>query len=403
MRATPHLDDGLPGTPAPGRATFHAPRPDRTWLEIDVDALARNWNRVKSVFTGARVGAVVKSDAYGLGIDAVVPELASWGCRDFWVTHPDEGLQVRRHVAELDSRVFVLHGLCRWPAVELARHGLIPVLANREELVLAQTGARGAGRPLPVAVHLDTGLGRIGLRAADVAALRANPEPLGDLNLVCWVTQLGRFDEPESPECQAQRQRFVDWTGHGLPAAERSLATSSCVFAARDWHFDHARVGSALFGIDTTPARPQGLACTATLRAPVLDVFETPAGAEVGYGSQFRTARPSRLATLAIGYGDGLPFSLANRGHLLLRGRPAPIVGGISMSMTTVDVTDLDAEVRPGDWAEVFGAGQPLAELARTAGMTPNAMLVPAASHARRTLRDARSSMGAPSGAVSWA
>lgn len=362
-------------------------------LHVDLGALAHNWHVVRRASPGGRIGAVLKNDAYGLGTAAIAPRLWHLGCRDFWVATVDEALAVRACLPVEDAaaapRILVLNGLAGLAAADFAAHGLIPVLAGRHELAALAGHAARHGARMPVALHLDTGLTRLGFAAEDLPHLLPDAGLWADAQARVWVTHLGRFHDPGAPQCLRQRERFIDWTAR-LPRAERSIATSSSVFAGPDWHFEHARVGSALFGVPTGAAAPP-LQPVASLQAPVLRVTEVAAGSEVGYAGSYVAAGPRRIATVAMGYGDGLPFGLVNRGHLILAGRPAPIVGGVAMGMVGLDVSGYaPGEIRPGMWAEVYGRQQPLQTLAAAAGVAANVVLALSARLApHRCLRDA--------------
>lgn len=361
---------------------------DRPRLHVDLHALAHNWQAVRSTFRGQRIGAVVKNDAYGLGLATVAPLLWHLGCRDFWVAHTSEALALRALLPAHAARILVLHGLGGLAPQDFAAHALVPVLAGPHELPALHGHTHRHGTPLPVALHLDTGLTRLGFGAADLPALHPGSALWADAQPQTWVSHLGRFSDPTAPECLRQRADFTAWTAQ-LPRAERSIATSSSVFADPAWHFDHARVGSALFGVQTTPGHPQPLRSVASLHAPVLRVADVPAGTEVGYAGSYRTPRASRIATVAIGYGDGLPFGLVNRGALYLCGQAAPIVGGVAMGMLGLDVSAFaPGQVQPGMWAQVYGPQQPLEQLAATAGVAPNTLLVTTASLATRHYSD---------------
>ena len=176
----------------------------------------------------------------------------------------------------------------------------------------------------------------------------------------------------------------LQWTAR-LPAAARSIATSSSVFAGQKWHFEHVRVGSALWGVPTSERIQVPLRPVARLHASVLRVADVAAGTEVGYAGGYIAPRDCRIATVAMGYGDGLPFQGMERCALWLAGRPAPIVGGVAMGLLSVDVTDFAPDqVRPGMWAEIYGDQQRVEHLAAAAGLASNALLVPTARQARR-------------------
>lgn len=370
-----------------------APHPmaDTPRLKVDLQALAHNWHTAHAAFHGQHLGAVVKYDAYGLGMNTIARELYLLGCRNFWVENASEGLALRLLLDELGtraSRIFVLNGLAGLGALaahDFAQQRLIPVLTHVQELLALKGYAARQGARLPVAVHLDTGLSRLGLQACDLPALASGSAIWQDLRPIAWVSHLGRFHEPQHRRCQAQRQLFEQWTAQ-LPPAERSLAASSCVFAPSHWHFDHARAGSALYGVCTTPQQPQPLQIVAQLQAPVLRVAEVPAGSEIGYGGKYLAASDMRIATVAIGYGDGLPFHWHQPGCLWLAGRPAPIVGGIAMGLLSLDVSAFAAdEIQAGMWAEVYGAQQPVEQLAAQAGIATNALLLATARQAQRS------------------
>lgn len=369
---------------------------DGPCLHVDIDALTHNWHVVRRASPDEHIGAVLKNDAYGLGIGAIAPRLWRLGCRDFWVATIDEALAVRECLplqgAATATRILVLNGLAGLAPADFAAHGLTPVLAGRHELAALAGHAQRHGARMPVALHLDTGLTRLGFTAEDLPYLRPYASLWADAQAQVWVTHLGRFHDPGAPQCLRQRERFVDWTAQ-LPRAERSIATSSSVFAGPDWHFEHARVGSALFGVPTgvlAGAAAAPLLPVASLQVPVLRVTEVAEGTEVGYAGSYVAAGPRRIATVAMGYGDGLPFSLVNRGHLVLAGRPAPIIGGVAMGMVGVDVSGYaPGEIRPGMWAEVYGRQQPLQALAAAAGVAANVVLALSARLApHRCLRD---------------
>lgn len=355
-------------------------------LCLDFEALAHNWRAVCAAAAGSRVGAVVKNDAYGLGVAAVVPRLWALGCRDFWVATADEAMAVLRNLpaADAGARLLVFNGLAGARAEDFVAHGLTPVLTGPHELPALTGHAARHGARVGVAAHLDTGLTRLGFSAAQLGLLQPGSTLWRDARPLLWTTHLGRFHDPEAAPCRLQRERFVQWTAR-LPAAERSIATSSSVFAGPAWRFEHARVGSALWGVPTSLRATPTLRPVASLLAPVLRVAEVPAGTEVGYAGSYVTPGARRIATVALGYGDGLPFGLVNQGQLVLAGRRAPIVGGVAMGMVALDVSAYaSGEVRPGMWAEVYGARQPLQELAAAAAVAPNVLLALTARLARR-------------------
>lgn len=361
---------------------------DAPRLLIDRQALAHNWCLARQQSRTA-LGAVLKNQAYGLGLEAVVPTLWALGCRDFWVGHVAEAEALQAQLPDLEAapcaRIHVLNGLAGLPPHDWAQRGWVPVLTGAHELPALQQTPVGSP-PLPVALHLDTGLSRVGFVAHELPLLAPDSPLWQRAQPQLWVSHLGRFHDPEAAQCLAQRARFECWTRR-LPRAARSIATSSSLFAGPAWQFEHARIGSALWGVSTSLRHTPPLQPVASLQAPVLRVSEVPAGTEIGYGGNYTTPGPRRIATVALGYGDGLPFSLANRGQLMLHGRAAPIVGGVAMGQLALDVSAYaPGQVRPGQWVEVYGRHQPLETLAAAAGVAPNALLALTARLARQRL-----------------
>lgn len=343
------------------------------WIELDRDLLAENWRRVAARFTGQRLGAVVKADAYGLGIEAVARRLRAEGCGLFWVGNLEEGRRVRAVLP--DAEIFTLNGLGPEELELYRQYRVVPTLGSLEDL--RRVAAAGGATPLRVAILLDCGLTRLGLDTAEVAAIAAEPALLSHVEIAAYLTQLARFEHPEDPGNVAQVEHFRHLI-RDLPPAPWSLACSAAVFIMeRAFHGALGRVGSALYGVQGTPGWPQPLVRPVSAHARVARVVEVPAGTPVGYGGSFVTARPSRIATLAVGYAQGWPVALSNRGRVAFRGQIAPIVGRVSMSLCTADVTDLPpASAEVGEAAELFGQTLLLEEQAELAGTVSNEMLV---------------------------
>lgn len=303
----------------------------RPVLSVDLGAVARNWRRLCGLH-GAEVAAVVKADAYGLGAEAVAPALARAGCRTFFVAQAAEGAALRRALGA-GPTVAVLNGCT---PEEAAGHALTPVLNSLADL--AAHGGRGM-------LHLDTGMARLGLPPAEwgeAAALWSPP----------WaMSHLVASEEAENPVNEAQRRRFAE--GAALfPRARRSLANSSGIFLGEGFRTDLARPGAALWGLNPTPGQPNPMERVVRLAAPILQIRDVPAGATVGYGGAWVAPRPSRIATVAIGYADGLPRAFGQRGWGEVAVVRVPVAGRVSMDLTTFDVTDAPG-AKPGALVEL--------------------------------------------------
>jgi alanine racemase len=311
-----------------------------------------------------QVAAVLKADAYGHGATHVAPALFAAGCRHFFVAHLSEALAIREHVP--GALLAVLNGLLPGTESVYIHHGIRPVLGSLPEIDAWSAAARAAGRPLPALVHVDTGMNRLGLSPAEVDALADDPHRLDGIAIDYVMTHLVSAELPGDPINTQQRTRFAAACAR-LPPAPRSLANSSGLFLGPAFASDLARPGAALYGINPTPPQLNPMRAAASLHARILQVRDVPAGETVGYNRQWTAQRASRIATIAVGYADGFLRSLSNRAVACFDGSPVPLVGRVSMDLTTFDVTDIPA-AQPGSWLEMIGPHIPVDAVAERAG-----------------------------------
>lgn len=339
-------------------------------LEIDLTAIVENYRKLSAIAPGTELAPAVKADAYGLGAAAVAPALAAAGARGFFVAQLAEALALRPLLPE--ARLFVLNGPLPGEERDFVAERLLPVLNSLEQIRLWQAAARAAGRPLPAALHLDSGITRLGLPVGEVRRLAEEPERLAGLDLALVMTHLACADLPAHPLNEQQLSRFlaaVESLPDAARRAPRSIANSSGLFLRPAFHGDLARPGYALYGGNPVPGRPNPMRPVVRLLARVLQLRCVDSPECVGYGASHRVQGPTRLATLAIGYADGFSRALSNRGHLLVAGHPVAIVGRVSMDLTVVDVTALDpALLEAGGFVEVLGDGQGIDAVAEAAG-----------------------------------
>ena len=338
------------------------PGAEVTRLEVDLAAIIANW---RSLQNGAgNVAAVLKADAYGLGAAHVAPALYAAGCRHVFVAHLDEALAIRPLLP--GAMLAVLNGL--WPGTEATyvAHDLRPVLGSLAEIAAWAAEARRRERRLPALLHIDTGMNRLGLSDPELDTLADDPSLLDGIGLEYVMTHLVSAENPTDPTNDRQRTRFAAACAR-LPPARRSLANSSGLFLGPAYASHLARPGAALSGINPTPNRPNPMRPAVRLHARILQTRDIPTGASVGYNGIWTAARPSRIATVSVGYADGYPRSLGNQANACFDGSPVPLVGRVSMDLTTFDVTDTPAAV-PGTWLELIGPGNPIDDVAIRAG-----------------------------------
>jgi alanine racemase len=312
-------------------------------LEVDLAAIVANWRGLSARHPSGPVAAVIKGDGYGLGARPVATALYAAGCRHFFVAYLCEALTVRDAIS--GAMLAVLSGLIPGDEDAYLAHDLTPVLGSLGEI------ARWPGRE--AILHVDTGMSRLGLDARELAVLAWDRGRLSRLTIRYVMSHLVSSELPDDPLNQLQRQRFAAARAM-LPPAPGSLANSSGIFLGSEFGSDLARAGAALYGINPTPGRRNPMHSVVRLSIRVLAVRDVGAGAAVGYNATWIAARPSRIATAALGYADGFHRSLSDRGTACFDGTPVPLVGRVSMDLTTFDVTDHPA-VQPGSWLEVLG------------------------------------------------
>lgn len=321
-------------------------------LTIDLDAIAANWRALdRMTGPGVQTAAVVKADAYGLGVTRVVRALAATGARRFFVAAAEEGAAVRQALGP-GPQIAVLSGHMAGDTEMIHDLDLTPMLNSLEQITRHLESLPGHA----FGVQLDTGMNRLGVEMLEWQAVApilvdAGPELL--------MSHLACADEPDHPLNEVQLKCFHEMTdGTGLP---RSLAATGGILLGPRFHFDLTRPGVGLYG-----GRPHDAALpVVTLALPVIQTREVAPGEAVGYGCTWVAERPSIIATVAAGYADGLPRTLSNRAQLWDGDIACPLVGRVSMDMITVDITDLPEVPRELD---ILGPNQPVDVLADIAG-----------------------------------
>ena len=340
-------------------------------LRVDLAALAANYRHLSGLALPSQCAAVVKANAYGIGLEPAMTALAEAGCRTFFVATPEEGMRARAHRPK--AVIYILDGLLHGNAEEMARHQLRPVLGCLEEIEEWTQTARENGRASYSALHIDTGMNRLGLMQEDVKRLKAQDDLWDVLNTTLIMSHLACADTPEHPMNEQQLVKF-ERLRHKLPPAPASLANSAGVFLGRTFHFDLCRPGIALYGAEAVNHAPNPMKPVVCAEAQVLQVREIRAGS-VGYGAAYHCRTAKRIATLAAGYADGIFRHLGREdgspecGRVYIEGEPAPIIGRISMDLITVDVSAIPpSRVQRGTWVELIGPHAPVDEIARRAG-----------------------------------
>lgn len=334
-------------------------------LRIDLDAVVDNYRIIARQAAPAEVAGVVKADAYGTGAAAVVSALLDAGCRRFFVAQLDEAIALRPDLPA-SAQLFVLNGL--QPGAE--RHcldaGATPVLNSLDQIGRWANLAQAAGRALPAALQIDSGMSRLGLSPEEVNAILADRSLLDGIDPVLIMSHLACGDDPSSTFNDRQVAAFDDFAHH-FPGVPRSLDNSGGSFLDRT-HYEVVRAGVALYG-----GAPQDgfnpMRAVVSLEARIAQLRTVAPGTGIGYGLSHTADRVSHIATIPVGYADGWPRHLSNRGKAFIGNIAVPIVGRVSMDSITLDVTDVpDMLLYPGAPVELLGQHQSIDDVATDAG-----------------------------------
>ena len=330
-------------------------------LTIDLDAVRENYRRLKKLLGGAACAGVVKADGYGLGASEVARALAKEGCDTFFVAHVDEGVRLRAMLGQ-NPVIYVLNGITPGAESEAVAAGLTAVVNSTEQLAAWRDAARRAGRKLPAAVQVDSGMSRLGMAPAEVEKVAAVADAFEEIDLRLVMSHLACADEPAHVANRAQLREFERLRAM-LPAVPASLANSSGIFLGADYHFDLARPGAALYGINPTPGSKNPMLPVVRLEAKVIQTRTLAAGAGIGYGHTVVTDGPVETATISLGYADGWRRRAMAAAHF--DEVSLPFIGRVSMDSIILDISALPAgRLKAGDYVQMIGPSQTLDEVA---------------------------------------
>jgi alanine racemase len=339
-------------------------------LTIDLGAIEANWRTLAHELLTVECAAVVKANAYGLGLEPVTATLVRAGCKTFFVADLAEARSVRSRAPE--AAIYVLNGFIPEWGDGLIEINARPVINSTTELAEWDAFVSAHGWQGGAALHVDTGMHRLGISPEEAAALapRAQTENHG---IALLLSHLACAEIPDHPLTAIQIQLFreLHLLYPGIPA---SLANSSGIFLGRSAHFDMGRPGAALYGVNPTPGRPNPMQSVVELTGRILQLRRLARDDTVGYGATWTAKRPSRIAVVALGYADGLVRAGSGTdthpgGAAIVAGKSCPIAGRISMDLVCIDVTDLaDGAVHRGDIATLVGGELTVDDVAASAG-----------------------------------
>ena len=328
--------------------------------EIDLSALLYNLGQVrKCISPDCQVLAVVKANAYGHGAVPVARTLAFAGVPLLGVAWVPEGIQLRK--AGIRLPILVMAGAMVDEMKEVLSYRLTPVVYQSQQVQALEKLAKKKGQKVKVHIKIDSGMGRLGASSKkDLLDLAAMLRRASHLTVEGAMTHMAEDGLEHRSFTQQQlgffNQALALFSQAGLKILSRHVSNSAMTIDLRAAHFNMVRPGIMLYGYlpSKSLAHPVDLRPVMALKTSILHLKRLPAGTSVSYGRTFTTQRESLIATLPVGYADGLPRALSNRGEVLVRSRRAPVVGRVCMDMTMVDLTGHD-DVRVGDEVILMG------------------------------------------------
>jgi len=350
-----------------------------TWAEIDLNALAANFHVVKDrVGPDVKVMAVVKANAYGHGAVECARRLEREGADWFGVALPEEGIELRN--ANIARPILCLAGFWGEQATACLQHQLVPVVYRLDTIEALDRTARDRQVVADVHLKIDTGMGRLGVRFDEVSDFAAALKRFKNIRVDGFMTHFAAADEPScEPLTKDQTQRFEQavsaFREHGFDPTYRHLANSAAIFGQPNAWGNLVRPGGVLYGLWRDILAPEDrdvkLRPVMSLHSRITLLKWVPQGETVGYGCTFEASRKTLVATIPIGYDDGYMRALSNRGHAIIRGVYATVIGRISMDLTLIDVTNVPG-VQEDDEVVLMGreANSEITaeEIAKTAG-----------------------------------
>jgi len=335
----------------------------RSWVEVSLQQIAENYQAVRAaVGPGVEVMGVVKTEAYGHGAREVARRLLGLGARWLAVTSVEEGVALRE--AGIAARILVMADNLPYARPALLEFELTPVVHTLADLRELDELAKRRGRRVPFHLKIDTGMGRLGMRAG-VAEIAAALREATHMQLEGLMTHFASAADFSASQTDQQIQAFDEALGQlrgaGVECAwVHASGTNPIAYGRRQaWH-NMVRPGLALYGYVSpasgeAPPRLLDVKPALTWKASVLVTKQVPEGALIGYGALFRAPRPMRIAVLGAGYADGVSHRLSNRGKVIAAGQLVPILGAVSMDVTTIDVTECPS-IQAGDAVTLLGS-----------------------------------------------
>lgn len=338
-------------------------------LTIDLAAISQNYMTLQEIAGhDVEMGVAVKANAYGLGVDEIAPLLYDKSCRLFYVATLQEGIDLRTILPQMDATIAILNGLESGVIPHYLSHHLTPVLCSLDEIKYWNIN----GQSNSAMIQFDIGMNRLGLSHADaqqfIESIQLFTGNFIPSHIIGHFTSADNPDEIGATSKQVNRYESICTALHGAWKNTPKFSLSNSGGIMQKIPCNSVRTGIALYGGHLPIKGGEKIKPVVTLMAKVRQIRAAESNQTVGYDQTHTLQRPSTLATVSIGYADGLFRSLSNNGHFIFRGQFAPILGRVSMDLTTIDVTDMSENPKVGDYVEIIGSHQLIDDFAISAG-----------------------------------
>lgn len=326
-------------------------------VSINLDYLKHNYKVIKKTLKNkTRIAAVLKANAYGLGIEKIATTLEKSGCELYFVATLKEGIELRKLLKK--SKILVLNGSqvhTKKIFQEFTKYKLIPVINSYNDLNLWVDLLKKNNHKSSIALHFDTGMNRLGIPYSDLGKIKKFIQN-NKINIFCIMSHLASADDEQNITNKIQKKLF-DKIITSFPDTLNSIANSSAAFNLKDYGYSFVRTGGGLFGINPNK-KNKNLKNVVSVKARILQIrnLEKEPIKSIGYNSTYSVRSSLKIAVLGIGYADGYPRNLSNNGYAIFKGKKLPIIGNISMDYMTVDISCIkDKEINVGDCVELIG------------------------------------------------
>ncbi|MCV6599482.1 MAG: alanine racemase [Alphaproteobacteria bacterium] len=327
---------------------------------IDKNAIRYNTSVIKKKTSKkAKISAVIKANAYGVGGQKIAPLLYQEGIRDFFVAHFKEAKNIKRSLKFKKANIYILYDFAEDNYKNIIRKAFIPVLNTPEDIILWHKVAKNK----PCVIHLDTGLSRLGIDEEKIKSLR-NQNIFEELNIAYVMSHFSSANIEDSSACEREYKEFRRLVKYFPKGTKLSIANSGGIFRNKKYHLDMVRAGRTFYGLSPLYNENNELKSAISLKANVLQIKEVKKGQKIGYLGTYKAKKNGKIAIVNIGYADSLLRGHSNNGFLYFKGQKLPIIGLISMDVATVDISNLkNEEIKQGDFLEVLGENQSVDEL----------------------------------------